>query len=56
MRSPPNWQKMHGGWSKRLPKGSIMVGRVLEAHPRSGGNSQAKLSLSFYKARLKDGT
>jgi len=41
---------------KRLPKGSIMVGRVLEAQPRSGGNSQAKLSLSFYKARLKDGS
>jgi hypothetical protein len=39
-----------------LPAGATLIGHVIEAHGRSKEDPQSKLSISFDKARLKDGT
>lgn len=50
------WDAVRSGDKVVLPQKTIIVGHVVEAHPRTKDNPESKLTIAFDKAVFKDGS
>jgi len=50
------WGDIRNGDKVILPQKTIVIGHVVEAHPRTKDNPESKLTIAFDKAVLKDGS
>ena len=50
------WAAVGNGDKAILPQKTIVVGHVVEAHPRTKDNPESRLTIAFDKAVLKDGS
>jgi len=49
------WNDVRSGDKIVLPQQSIIIGHVVEAHPRTKDSAESRLVIAFDKAQLKDG-